>query len=259
MKNIPNLRLTFSLMVFSLSVMIFSSCDTSDTDVSPVGEHNSGQGGSMARFAISQNHLYTVDLNSLHVYDISQPDQPVELRSVFVGVNIETIFPRGEHLFIGSQDGMYIYDISQPANPTQLSVYRHIVSCDPVVADDQYAYVTLRSVEGMCGRFTNQLDVVDISQLTAPFLVRTYPMTFPKGLGIDNKTLFVCDDGLKVFDATHADSLQLKHHFQIEANDVIPYKGTLMVIGDDGLYQYFYGDTIQLASKLPFVSVPPAL
>jgi hypothetical protein len=245
-------------MTLAALVLLLGAC-SEDADIAPAGEGSSGQGGSMARFAIVEDHLYTVDQQSLNVYDISRAEDPSKLANTYVGFNIETIFPREDHLFIGSQDGMYIYDIAEPERPQQLSVYRHILSCDPVVADDQYAYVTLRSVEGACGRFTNQMDVVDISDLTRPLLVRTYPMTFPKGLGIDDSTLFVCDDGLKVFDAGQPDSLILRQHFRIKANDVIPYNGNLMVIGDDGLYQYFYGDTIRLASKLPFASVPSAL
>jgi hypothetical protein len=232
------------------------SC-TEGNDAADFGPDGTGQGGSLARFAIRGDHLYTVDRNDLHVYDISDVNQPRKVNQVSVGAQIETIFPRLENLFIGSQGGMFIYSIAEPTQPQFLSSYIHVVSCDPVVADERYAYVTLRSIENVCGRFTDQLDIVDISNLSDPFLHRTYPMTHPKGLGVDDNELFVCDDGLKVFEISNVDSLVQKYHFRIEANDVIPYRDYLMVIGSDGLYQYRYSeDTIVLASQLPFV---PAL
>ena len=227
--------------------------DSANSDFAADGT-TTGQGGSLARFAIRGDHLYTVDRNDLHVYDIADEEQPRKVGHVSVGTQIETISPRQDHLFIGSQSGMFIYNIAQPTQPRFVSNYIHVVACDPVVADDRYAYVTLRSINNVCGNFTDQLDVVDISDLRNPFLQRSYPMTHPKGLGVDQNELFVCDDGLKVLDITNVDSLVEKYHFRIEANDVIPYRDHLMVIGDDGLYQYRYADdTITLASQLPFV------
>ena len=243
------------LLLLTLSGLFACSDDVNSDFSSEPGA--TGQGGSLARFAIRGDHLYTVDRNDLHVYDVSDVNQPRKVNQVTVGAQIETIFPRQDNLFIGSQSGMFIYDIAQPTQPRFLSNYVHVVACDPVVADERYAYVTLRSINNVCGNFTDQLDIVDITDLSNPFLHRTYPMTHPKGLGVDGSELFVCDDGLKVFDITNVDSLVQKYHFRIEANDVIPYRDHLMVIGDDGLYQYRYsGDTIRLVSELPFVPKP---
>ena len=242
---------TYFLLLALSSLLACEDMSSSDFAVDPSG---TGQGGSLARFAIRGDYLYTVDRNDLHVYDIANVNQPRPVNRVSVGAQIETIFPRQDKLFIGSQSGMFIYDIAQPTQPRFLSNYVHVVACDPVVADERYAYVTLRSINNVCGNFTDQLDIVDIRDLSNPFLHRTYPMTHPKGLGVDGDELFVCDDGLKVFDISNVDSLVQKYHFRIEANDVIPYRDYLMVIGDDGLYQYRYaGDTIRLASELPFV------
>lgn len=243
------------LPLLLLIVLLGCHEDFSNDSASPGGSE-SGQGGSMARFAIQGDHLYTVDRTSLNVFDIQDAAHPAQVNIAEIGTQIETIFPREDHLFIGSQSGMHIYDITDPQRPAWKSTFEHIVSCDPVVADDRYAYVTLRSIETVCGRFTDQLDIVDIDDLTNPTLVASYDMVHPKGLGVDGKELFVCDAGLKVFDITNVDSLKLKYHFRIEANDVIPYNDYLMVIGDNGLYQYSYGDTIEYVSRLPFVPVP---
>jgi hypothetical protein len=141
---------------------------------------------------------------------------------------------------------MHIMDISSPEEPVKLSTYEHVRSCDPVVVDDNYAYVTLRSGTS-CQGFSNQLEVIDVTDLRAPQLLEVYPMTNPHGLGIDNTTLFICDgnDGLKAFDASdiHAiDKNLLAHYKNINATDVIPYNEILIMIGTDGLFQYDYSN-----------------
>ncbi len=242
-------------------VLLFATCEQSSDDMgyspgksmesSGGGSGSSGQGGSLARFTIRGNYLYTVDMQYLKVFDISNDQSPEYRKKINAGFDIETIFSRDETLFLGSQSGMYIYDISAPANPVKISHYEHIVSCDPVVADDRYAYVTLHSEDNMCGRTTNELQIVDISDLKDPYKIKSYDMYSPRGLGIDGNILFVCDDGLKVYDASNVRKLKLKHHFDIVAHDVIPADGNLFVIGSDGFYQYEYdNDTISLLSQI---------
>jgi len=221
-----------------------------------------GQGGSMARFTIASHYLYCIDNSDLNLVDITDNASPVIWTKQTIGFNIETIFPYGNKLFIGSRSGMYIYDNSNPSNPTQLSVYTHVTSCDPVVVEGNYAYVTLRSGTP-CQGFTNALEVIDISNISTPVLVKQYQMFNPHGLGIDNGTLFVCDGdaGLKVFDAADPNTITdhlLKHYGNVQAYDVIPVNSTndvLIMIGSDGLYQYDYNDLndIRLISSIPVI------
>ena len=76
-------------------------------------------------------------------------------------------------------------------------------------------------------------------------------MTMPLGLGIDGDILFLCDDGLKVYDVSDVQNIVLLNHFDISAFDVIPLGEILLVVADDGLYQYKYsGDEIEFVSKL---------
>jgi hypothetical protein len=128
-----------------------------------------------------------------------------------------------------------------------------------VVVNGDLAWVTLRSGNA-CAGFTNQLEVINISNARSPKHVKTYPMQNPHGLGIDRSTLFLCEGeyGLKVFDIK--DHLKvdqnLKEHFTgHDAVDVIPLGNTLLLIGKDGLYQYDYSDLneMKLLSKIPVV------
>lgn len=222
-------------------------------NVNPGG--GSGTGGSMARFAIAGNYLYVVNHNSLQVYDVQQSANPNNLGKTSLGFGVETIFPYNNHLFIGTQTGMYIMNLNNPAKPQQTALYRHIFSCDPVVAQGHYAYVTLRSGTA-CNTGPNRLEVVDISNPANPVQVNSISMINPHGLGIDGNLLFVSegDSGLKVFDATDPVDLKLIKTFSdIRSYDVIPNRSVLIVTGQDGIFQYRYDSSQQLTllSKLP--------
>ncbi len=216
-----------------------------------------GVGGSMARFTLAGDYLYIVTPSNLQTYFIGNSGQPTTTGTTNIGWNIETIFPFRNHLLIGSQTGMFVYGLGNPAQPNFVSQFSHVTSCDPVVAEGDYAYVTLRSGTA-CQGFSNQLEVLDITDLTNPQLLKTYPMTNPHGLGIDNGTLFICDGsaGLKIYDATNVleiDQNQLAHYDNINAFDVIPFNQVLLMIGTNGLYQYDYSNLqeINLLSTIP--------
>lgn len=216
-----------------------------------------GIGGSMARFTLYQNYLYAVHQWDLKVFDISSPTAPAEGNHIHTGREVETLFQLRDNLFIGTTTGMLIYGLENPDNPVYVSDFNHIRSCDPVVVENNTAYVTLRGGSA-CGGFDNQLDVIDITDITSPELLASHEMTEPYGLGIDNGTLFICDgsDGLKIYDAAnpYAISANLLYHFSdINTYDVIPFNGTLMMIGSDGLYQYDYSDL----SNLDLLSIIP--
>jgi len=221
----------------------------------------SGKGGSMARFAISGDVLYTVSTDSLKVFNIEDAANPKysDQRNLKVGFDIETVFPMDTLLFIGSRSGMYVYDIRDPRFPMRLSQVSHLRSCDPVVAQDNYAYVTLNTNATNCGRTPNNvLDIYDISSPLKPVLKKTVQLNGPTGLGIDGTKLFVCDKGLKVFDVTVP--LQIRQIDDLvdidevnvrSAYDVIPVDGLLILVAKEGLFQFDYtGDRLKFVSKI---------
>lgn len=246
-------RRMYSLVGFALLLLVFNNCaEKSDSAALP---NSNGIGGSMARFAITGNYLYIVNNTNLKVFDINQETDPKPGADIKLGIGIETIFPYQDKLFIGSQDGMHIYDNAQPANPELISVYNHVQSCDPVVVEGNYAYVTLRN-GNTCRNGANLLDIVNISDLKAPQLVKSISMLNPHGLGVDGNDLFVCegDFGLKIFDTSNPENpVQTQFIQDIKTFDVIPRAKLLLVTGKDGLYQYDYSDPsqIRLLSKIP--------
>ncbi|MBI9037919.1 MAG: hypothetical protein JEY97_07290 [Bacteroidales bacterium] len=215
-----------------------------------------GVGGSMARFSIKDNTLYAVDVAQLHVLNISTPADPKSINDINVGWDIETMFILEDNLFFGTRTGMLIYDISSPTSPRYISTFWHMTSCDPVIVLDTLAYITLRG-GNICGNNLNELNVVSIADLENPNLLKIYPMSGPYGLGIDDNVLFICDGdaGLKIYDASDPlaiDDNMLAHFPEIQAFDVIPINGVLILIGEDGIYQYDYQDieNITFISKI---------
>ena len=202
-----------------------------------------GIGGSLAQFTLANHYLYVVDEWDLKVFDVIDCTQPDFINTVNVGWGIETIYPYKDNLFIGAADGMYIFDNTNPTAPRFLSKFEHARACDPVVVDGDIAYVTLRDGT-TCQGFNNQLDVVDISTLTRPRLLTTYPMDNPHGLALKDKTLYLCDGdaGLKAFDVTDWETIdqnQLAHVKGFSTYDAIALPNDiLLVIGKDGFYQF---------------------
>lgn len=236
------------------SIEEIQNLKTRFTDIVAFAETNVsvGQGGSLARFKIVDDYLYAVDSHNINIFNIDKLENPQQLSSVFAGFDIETIFNRCNHLFLGSMSGMFIYDIKSPASPQFISEFQHGTACDPVVVDNDYAYITLRAGNS-CGALDSSLQIVDITDLYNPMLKKLYAMDNPYGLGIKNNLLFICDgtSGLKVYDKTNVEDLQLVDHFKdINTFDIIPLDDHLLMIGEEVLYQYAYTENgINLLSQ----------
>lgn len=228
MKNILSLIL--------LAGILFQGCSMNKSDSS--GE-TSGDAGSLARFTIVGDYLYTVDESSLNTYSLAAIGQPEFKGKISLGFGAETIFPYENNLLLGTQDGMYIYGLSNPASPNKITLFQHIHSCDPVVAESNYAYITLNASNTQCWRGLNELDIVDIHDLSAPYLLKTYTMNNPQGLDIHNDTLYVCSEGLHILDVSNKNNpTEIKYVSDINAHDVIYTQGRLLTIGSDGFSQY---------------------
>jgi hypothetical protein len=231
-------------ILYLLIISLFLCQCEKDTASSFQNSGTTGQGGSLARFAITGNYLYTVDENQLKVFDIISGSNPVLKNTVDVGFAIETIFPFKDKLFIGSETQVYIYSIEDHANPKLLSSAispQVLRRCDPVVAKDSVAFATLRT-NGPCGGTQSILAVYNIKDITNPVEVTTYPVGEPYGLGYDDDVLYVCDKqrGLLLFDISRPYQPTL-----IDTNindgsyiDVIPYQNTLICWTTTGIILY---------------------
>ncbi len=199
-----------------------------------------GKTGSLSRFTTLNNYLYIANKWSITPIDITNPTNPVPKNNVSSNIEIETMYAYNNLLLAGGTRGLAIFGTTSPDAPNFISVYNHWRGCDPVVAFNNKAYVTLRGT-GACGGDRNLLDVLDISNINAPTLIKTYQMENPYGLGIINNKLLVCDGtaGIKLYDATNSNNLLLQSNTRnIEAYDVVMNNTNAIIIAKDGLYQY---------------------
>jgi hypothetical protein len=222
---------------------------------SPVSVVSSSKGGSMACFTMTDSYLYALTPTAIQAFNVDNPkriEQTGEPTKIF-GDNFETIFSNGKNLFVGGQGGMYIFGMDDPTAPNQVGDYQHVQSCDPVVVEGDYAYVTLRN-GNICGRSQeiNRLEIVDISNPSAPRKVSTNKLGHPHGLAVDNGIVFVCDgqNGLKVLDASNPRHVsRIKTYDDISTTyDIIniPEKKLLILVGGEQVIQYDYSSTSDL-------------
>jgi len=219
---------------------------------------STGVNGSMSRFTIYNGNLYSVIQNTMNIFDLTGDKPKKAAEKVYLGWNVETIFSYKDNMFMGTPTGLVIYSVADPLKPVYQSSISHVYGCDPVVVDNDLAYVTVHSTGNFCGQNANELEIIDVADVKKPKLLVSYGMKSPKGLGIDNGKLFLCDEGLKVFSITKPETLlanMVAHYSGMDGYDLIPFNNTLMMMANDGIYQYSYSNTneIKLLSKLSII------
>ena len=233
----------------------FAATPTSQSVPAAAAPNNTATNGSTARFSIINKFLYTVGYSSLTTFDISNPFVPAQTSSMQVNWHVETIYPLKNRLFVGTNNGMYMYDVqSAPSTPALIGQFTHVRGCDPVIADDNYAYVTLNDSSACLG-FVNELQIIDIRDVSNAAEVKFYQLTHPVGLSKDGNILFICDgkDGLKVYNADDVKNLLLIKQLSDAIDyDVVAQNGIAIVVASGGIYEYDYSDltNIHMISKL---------
>jgi len=252
-------RIFFDMNSFSESSKLSIAAVNNAAAVAESGQAPAtlGVGGSMARFTTMGNQLFVLSDHTLETIDISSAHHPVKQGSTNVAFNAETLYPFGEYLYVGTNNGMHIYQVSVSELPIHISTAVHLQSCDPVIADESYAYVTLRGGTS-CGGFTNQLEAYDITNPFKPLLVQTYPMDNPHGLTKVGDYLYICEGtgGWKKVKSNLPQQFStILSNTDHSAYDVlVTPQSTLLFVGRTGIYQYdISGNTPKLFSELEFV------
>ena len=248
---------------FSLSIILLASflalgggCSESDgmSEVMP----GAGLGGSTAQFTVYNGQLYLLQSDKLQTYSLQNPAAPELASAVDVGIDAETLFPYSGNLYVGSQNGMHIYSLENPKEPQHLSSYWHITSCDPVVVEGNFAYVTLRN-DSPCRFGQNELHILNVSDPLSPSLITQRAMESPQGLAVKDGILYICngEHGLTVIDAKNPFELKvLKQYSSYNGYDVIYTPRSLMMVGKDGLVQFDPADPANL-KQLSIIPVVP--
>ena len=225
-----------------------SSSSSSSDSISTV----TGKAGSLAKYAVVGNYLYTVNSGVMNILDITDASKPKKVSKVHLPWDVETLFSYKNYLYIGAESGVYIYDNSKPTLPTSISQFSHVQSCDPVVVADDIAYVTLNTGSTCWNNRsdTNRLEILDVKNPKNPKLIKSLDMWSPTGLGVDGDKLFICDgdSGLKLFELERKDefqdveiNLELKSSdAEIDCYDVIAHDNTLIVSNREDIRQFDY-------------------
>ena len=239
------------LMLVMLSLMI-CACTDDGGGLSESG--GSTLSGSYANMLTVGEFLYVVSDDNLITYSITIPDQPTELDRQELVFGIESLFHRAGILFVGSMTSMYIYQINELGIPelkseTPYTNFENITPCDPIVANDTLAIASLSSVAvptGGCGAaLIDEIRFFDITDIEQPVQFNSVEMEQPKGLGLDDNILFVCEaqNGLKIFDIQNALDVKLLYHFEgFKTFDIIATGSLALVVGPDNLYEFDYSD-----------------
>lgn len=242
---------TATILLASIMIGCGSGASSDSGSSSGADGGTTGVGGSMARFTINGNKLYTLNNRYINAFDITDPAVPMPDISQPVPFDVETLHAYKEYLFVGSESGVHIYDHEL----NKVSEFTHAKSCDPVVVQDDIAYVTLNS-GSRChlNSGENTLQVLDVKDPLHPALLKSKNMFSPGGLGIDGSNLFVCDGagGLKLFDVnvtenneTNTSSVELTFNRasslpEVDCYDVIAHKDLLIVSNGKDVRQYDY-------------------
>ncbi len=229
-----------ALGLLSITTLL-GACSESVTGAGGGGGTVTSQSGSLSRMAITDQYLYTVYGSKLSLFDISEPATPLPYTEVSMDARVETLFPYRNYLLIGAENGVFIFDNSDPASPVQVGEFTHARTHDPVVAQDDIAYVSLRRDTSMPNGIPDQMNVVDIADPSAPTLIESQAMDAPRGLAVSGNRLYVCDgeSGLKTYDLTDPRHPSLKATEDgLDCVDLIVNDNTLVVVAKDGIHQY---------------------
>lgn len=229
-------------VVLALLLVFLGACSK---ETASYNGSETGKSGSLARFTIAGNYLYAIDESMIKTYSLTAIQHPVLLHELDLHNNmsvIETIFSIGNSLLVGADNGVHLLQIQPTGIPTYQSFYAHFKACDPVVSDGNFAYITVRSGRNCRIQETvNELQIVNIQNFNNPIKIATVPLTFPQGLGVDRNLLFVSDEGLRIFDITQKNApKEIQYLRNLDAIDVIPLSGQLLVIGKKTLTQIDY-------------------
>jgi len=199
--------------------------------------------GSVNRIAYSNGYLYTISNEQLTVFEDGAELSLV--KSDYAGWQMETIYPYNKKLFVGTRASMEVFSTENPTDPLHETSFSHANACDPVLPDEDVAYVTLRTNGDDCqGAASDALLVINTSNIFNPELMEEIGMESPYGLALIGDKLYVGEgeNGLKIFDASDKYNLELiSHDKDVEAYDIIAHPtnvSLILVASPEGFGQY---------------------
>lgn len=238
--------------------VLLCACASEQDAASSLSE--TGQSGSITRFALHNGFMYVLNSNQVQTFTLSTPDEPQLVHELATDWGLETIFIYENTLYLGSRTGLYILSLGDPAAPSILSQTDRtgifFGGCDPVVVQDNVAYSTVKIIQNVCGQINafSALLVYDVSNPNAPQEIGDYALGLPNGLAILGNYLLVCDeDADKVipFDISDPTNLEQRNDLAVAIQDPID----LIINGNRLIVSHKRGFTIYDVSDVQGISL----
>lgn len=240
------------LGLFVCALFLFSCNEVVEYDAT----QDSAISGKYNTMKVIGDFIYAVTDAELVTIDISDPENPNEIDRQELGETIENLYETENVLFIGSEFDMHIFTINENGIPELQSSTQHIEwggtqigVCDPVVAQEDIAYVTISSQAPSgdpCGGWIeiDELRVYDVHSLSSPELVETISMSAPQGLSVDGDLLFVTNlnSSTIVYELDHQGGLNQVNTIDGGAHDVIAVDGKVLIVSTTEINQYDYSN-----------------
>jgi hypothetical protein len=153
-----------------------------------------GGGGNLKVIAISNHYAYVAVGSRLQVLDISDASHPViKGRTSTLTIDIQGMAILDSCIYIAAgNDGLFIYDISDPVQPAYVTNMAISGFTSSITINGTYAFL-----------FTStDLQIVDVSQPTAPEMVAVYPAAV-KDIAFNGNIMYLAlGDKVSIVDIT---------------------------------------------------------
>jgi len=207
-------------------------------------------GNPVVDFTLQNNYLITAQSNQVNLYSLSDPTQPA-LEQTYTSeddLQLETISTyKADMLIIGTNQGTFFKDHSVPGELDDVDFSELITSCDAIITQGNYMYVTIRSGQA-CSSINNssnanKLLVYNTLQASQPVLEKSISINEPYGLDINGDQLFICNDqGLLEFDITTPSSPVQTGDYSQPCNNIIATEDPMILTDDTGIRMIEYAN-----------------
>lgn len=220
-------------ILLGISILMLEACggDAAATSDSSLQSQN----GSTSGMVIQNNYLVALtDRRTVKTFDLSDARKPVEVDSITLNF-VETLSAYGDKLvMLGTEEGSYILEVANEGTLTSLHFARHTRSCDPVIADNNLMYVTVRAGNRCGNSGEDRLLIYDISDEDNVWLLGSLPLPQPKGLAISDSTLYVCtSEGMQSVDVSNpTNPVELTLYSDLNCNDLIVHEQEAVISAD---------------------------
>lgn len=251
-----------SAIVLFLSFLIISCGEST-----PSG---GGQPGSLASMVVAKDQLHILNNDKIVSFDLSgEMLLQGKVSSELDLWQASTLHVHNErYLMVGTDTGVGIYQVSGLEEDTQslefVSRFDHVTAEDPVIANGDTGYFTLRDGNQNMASDRDSVGVIDLADIEQPTLItENNALKEPFGLAFYQGQLFVCDkaSGLSIFQVISDDNEKvigldyLASYANYECNDIIIKNGLLILTDGNGITQLrINGDQLDFVSQLPIFS-----